>query len=86
MYSQRTARDIAEFERFLGNSHRCQRCGHAFLAHEDGCPACGASNGCLTRINRPVSKPTDSESFIEISLEGEIRVTGGPEIPLPKQS
>ena len=35
-------------EMFLGHSHQCHNCKSTFLAHEDGCPNCGA--GAMTSL------------------------------------
>jgi len=68
MYSQRAARDIEALERYLGDSHECQRCGYRFLAHEDGCPTCGASNGYLAPIHQAVPELVEGEEVVLATL------------------
>jgi len=42
MYSRSLRQIVENFEFAMGHSHRCLQCRSTFLAHEDGCPHCGA--------------------------------------------
>ena len=78
-----------DLELFLGSSHQCQRCGYSFLAHEDGCPRCGASDGYVMPIHRDIPEPAEGEEVILCTItthpDGRVEFTGGPESPPPKQ-
>lgn len=77
--------DIDEFfemKEFLGNSHRCARCGYSDLSTSDKCSRCGFT--CLLPVEDHKAQPVAKDDVILVMLT--IRPDGTYEFNSPNSS